>query len=279
MNRREEQLVSVITPVFNMADSVSACIESVRRQPYGRWEQIVVDDGSEDDTWQRLNECALAESRLRILRQEHGGMAKARNAALARANGTLIALLDADDLAMSERLSAPIAHMADHPEIDVLGGGHGEFTVGGRVLGGRTPVTDHETLVKDMWRRTPFFVSTVTARRRFFEETGGFNESRWFRRSEDIDLWFRGAHRFRYGNLTAPLAWYRRKERLSMRDALYSCHARLRAMLRANKPHLFWYALRPLLAVIAGAAGLYSRKPYAPLSETFPSDLIGKRKP
>ncbi len=90
---------SVIIPVFNRADLVSATLDSVMAQSCTDWELLVIDDGSTDGTLEVLR--AYREKlgeRMRVLQQKHAGPGAARNQGLAAATGTYLAFLDSDDL-------------------------------------------------------------------------------------------------------------------------------------------------------------------------------------
>ncbi len=103
-----QPLVSVIIPAYNAAGTISATLESVRAQTYAPLEIIVVDDGSTDATPSILKAVAAEEPRLRIIRQQNAGVARARNRALAEAQGEWIATIDADDIWHPEKLERQI---------------------------------------------------------------------------------------------------------------------------------------------------------------------------
>ena len=106
-------MVSVIIPTFNRSDMLKDAVASVLDQDYGNAELIVVDDGSTDATVQTL---ASYQDRLRLLRQENRGVSAARNAGIRAAAGTLIALLDSDDLWLPGKLRAQVDYFEAHPE-------------------------------------------------------------------------------------------------------------------------------------------------------------------
>ncbi len=89
-------LVSVVMPVRDRAGLVGTAIESVQAQRYQDWELLIVDDGSTDGTAAAVAKY-LADPRITYFRQEPAGAPAARNAALARATGTLTAYLDSDN--------------------------------------------------------------------------------------------------------------------------------------------------------------------------------------
>ena len=91
-------LVSILTPCYNGERFLADTIESVLGQTYPNWEMIIVDDGSSDRTPEIAGNYALRDARIQLIRQSNAGTACARNAAMRRARGRFIALLDADDL-------------------------------------------------------------------------------------------------------------------------------------------------------------------------------------
>jgi glycosyltransferase involved in cell wall biosynthesis len=111
---RLQPLVSVVIPAFNAAQTLSETIRSVLAQTYAPIEIVVVDDGSTDDTAQVLDSFG---STIKCVRKPNGGLASARNAGCAAAQGEYIALLDADDLCTPQRIAVQIAVFKAAPDI------------------------------------------------------------------------------------------------------------------------------------------------------------------
>ena len=104
--------VSVITPAFNSLVTIHETINSVRGQTFQDWELLIVDDASEDATWEVINEARCLDDRIRVFRQPMNmGAAAARNLGLHKARGRFIAFLDADDLWLPEKLERQLAFM------------------------------------------------------------------------------------------------------------------------------------------------------------------------
>lgn len=93
-----EQLVSIITPLYNGERFLSATIDSVIAQTYKEWEMIIINDGSKDGGESIARAYAEKDSRIKVLSQPNRGSAAARNNGIRMATGRYIALLDADDL-------------------------------------------------------------------------------------------------------------------------------------------------------------------------------------
>lgn len=95
----KKPLISVIIPVYNVGESLSACLDSVLRQSIDNYEIICVDDGSSDFSGDVLDKYARNNPKLKIIHQKNGGVSSARNKALAEALGKYIYFMDSDDLA------------------------------------------------------------------------------------------------------------------------------------------------------------------------------------
>lgn len=90
--------VSIIMPAYNAEAFLNRSITSVRNQTYENWELLIVDDGSIDQSKEIVRNFASSDSRIKLLCNEHGGTARARNTALDVAQGDFFAFLDADDV-------------------------------------------------------------------------------------------------------------------------------------------------------------------------------------
>ncbi len=118
---RTMPLISVALPTRDRSDLLQRAIGSVRRQSYGNWELLIVDDGSVDGTASLL--AGLADERVRRLTARGGGACAARNLALAQARGQLIAYLDDDNYMHADWLKAVAWAFEQRPEAEVLYGG------------------------------------------------------------------------------------------------------------------------------------------------------------
>jgi hypothetical protein len=117
--------VSVVVPAYNLARFVGRAIDSALAQdwPAEALEVIVVDDGSTDETPQVL---AAYGDRIRVIRQDNGGLVRAVDRGLAEVTGDYVALLDADDEWPTDRLTRHVAFLEVHPEVGLV---HGDMTI------------------------------------------------------------------------------------------------------------------------------------------------------
>lgn len=93
-----EDLISVIIPVYNSAQYIRGCIESVLKQTYSAFEVILIEDGSEDDSLKVCEMLCKKDRRLKIVKQEHKGVSAARNLGIEASEGKYLFFLDSDDL-------------------------------------------------------------------------------------------------------------------------------------------------------------------------------------
>ena len=96
---RQNPLVSVIVPVYNVQDFLRECLNSVVHQSYSNLEILLIDDGSTDASGEICDEYARSDARVRVIHKSNGGQASARNAALELARGEFLTFVDSDDVA------------------------------------------------------------------------------------------------------------------------------------------------------------------------------------
>lgn len=91
------QTISVIIPVYNVAEYLPQCLDSVLSQDHRELEVILIDDGSTDDSGAICDAYAASDSRVKVIHQKNGGAAAAKNAGLRMATGTYLSFVDSDD--------------------------------------------------------------------------------------------------------------------------------------------------------------------------------------
>jgi glycosyltransferase involved in cell wall biosynthesis len=224
--------VSVLMAVRDGAPWVAEAVASVLGQTAGDLELIVIDDGSRDATPDLL--AAVRDPRLRVERQPAAGLTPSLNVALGLARAPLVARLDADDLALPERLARQRAFLDAPADVGLLGSAAREVSAAGAEIAVRMPPLDDATLRAALIRRNPFVHSTVMARRSLVEGVGGYDTS--LPVAQDYDLWMRLARVTRLACLAEPLVVRRL---LPGRVTATRDSARLRAEARIR-----WRALR-----------------------------------
>lgn len=199
--------VSVIMPVYNRGALLEAAARSVLEGTYADLELLAIDDGSTDDSVSVLERLAARDPRVKVLRQSNSGAYAARNAAAKCASGRFLALQDADDVSVPERLARQVACMEQRPAVAALGGGLLMIDTAGRAIRTVAVPTGDAELKQALQSNNPIHTTTVMIRRSAFESAGGFRPV--FRAGGDYDLWLRLGERHELGNLPEPLAKYR----------------------------------------------------------------------
>lgn len=90
-------LVSIIVPIYNAADFLIRCLDSVEKQTYSNLEMILINDGSTDDSLKICNSYAQKDNRIVLIDKKNEGASIARNIGIQHASGEFFAFLDADD--------------------------------------------------------------------------------------------------------------------------------------------------------------------------------------
>ena len=114
-------MISVVMPAYNAEAFIGPAIESILSQTYRDLELVVVDDGSTDRTRAIAERFAAGDHRIRIIPGDHQGAGAARNKGLAEAHFPWVAVMDADDVALPERLARQLAAAQADPEVVVWG--------------------------------------------------------------------------------------------------------------------------------------------------------------
>jgi len=186
--------VSIVMPAYRVAHYISAALDSVLAQTFSDYEIIVVNDGS-PDTVELERVLEPYRGRIIYIKQENRGPSGARNAAIRRARGVYVALLDSDDVWLPDYLTEQMKILRDDPSADLVYADAQLF--GDSVLAGQTfmqtapsqGAVTFESLAR--WECCVITSCTV-ARRQSLIDAGLFDEN--FVRSEDFDLWLRLAH-------------------------------------------------------------------------------------
>ena len=237
-----QELVSIVIPAFNCAETVGSAVQSCLDQTYGNIEVIVVNDGSTDGTPVAL---APFGDRIQVVHQANRGLAAARSAGQQAARGTLLAWMDGDDLARPERIRMQVAALQALPEAGLVCSNFSAFhdSAGDfdfdpahidsyyeslRKSGGIAGVFPMEKIMQIDDIQAPVslrwghvyekllagnFVHppTVLARRSLLDRAGEFDST--LRYSSDYDLLLRASRAAPFAYIATPLLRYRRSPR------------------------------------------------------------------
>ncbi len=180
---------SVVMPVFNRANLISATLDSVFNQKFDDWEVIVIDDGSTDNT---LNVLAKYHNRIKVLQQKNQGPGKARNLGIQKAQGQYVAFLDSDDIWFPWTLELYV-EVISQTNFPALLAGKPLFFRDANDLATVQSSELHYSIYQDLYnsseKTNSIVTSSVVVRLDVLQKAGGFTD-RWIN-SEDNDLWLR----------------------------------------------------------------------------------------
>jgi glycosyltransferase involved in cell wall biosynthesis len=209
--RRKIPRVSVLMPVYNSAQYFPAAIESILNQTFHDFEVVVVDDHSQDGSWDLARAYARKDPRVRVWRNpENWKLCKTLNRAIGFSRGEFLARMDSDDISLPERLARQVAFLKAHPEVGICGGTMEVMDAQGRSLGSRHYALTDAEIRKRIFRYSPFSHPTVMFRRRVLEQAGLYNPQ--FEHAEDYELYFRLGRLAKFGNLPDTVLRYRQAE-------------------------------------------------------------------
>ncbi|MFJ8530184.1 glycosyltransferase family 2 protein [Bacillus sp. NPDC094106] len=208
-------LISVITAVYNDEDYLQECIDSILNQTYKDFEYIIVNDGSTDSTSQILD--TIADPRVRVVHLEKNqGVSFARNVAIGLAKGDWIAIQDADDISLPNRLEEQIKYVKMNSDIVAV------FSMI-ECISGNIPVDENnlkeieryhngiissEQIMNARFEGCPVCVGTALASKKVLVECGGYDTTLGI--GEDYDLFV--MRMFEVGQLeVVPKVLYQRR--------------------------------------------------------------------
>ena len=200
------ELVTVVVPSYNMAHFLPQAVESALGQSYPHLEVQIIDDGSTDETPRVVRQWD-GNPRVRVHRQANGGLSHARNQGIALGRGNFIALLDADDIWLPEKLALQMPLFDGRPEVGVVYSGFDRMDRDGRSEP-KGPHRMHRGRISGRLLIENFVpASSAVVRRECFERHGGFDTA--LRTGEDYEMWLRLSAHYQFDYVEQPVMRYR----------------------------------------------------------------------
>jgi glycosyltransferase involved in cell wall biosynthesis len=208
MAMMNQPLVSVVMVTRNVERFLGEAIESILDQTFQKFEFIIVDFGSTDGSRDIAASYAAKDHRIIVSEIPQCGLAAARNAGCSLAKGDYIAIQDADDVSLPNRLMTEVEFSREHPEIGLVGSAIQRIDQNGKYLEtvNNFPREDRE-IRQELRKWNPFWQPTVLILREAFVKVGGYREA--LVQSEDYDLWVRVSEYYKCANLEQVLVKYR----------------------------------------------------------------------
>ena len=195
-------------PMRNAVAFLDQAVTSILAQSFSDFEFIIVDDGSTDGSIDRAR--AYADPRIRIQAQPAAGIVAALNAGIALAAAPLIARMDADDVALPDRLQKQVSLLRERPDIAAVGSGYTAIDRDERPLREIMLHTDPDDIRQILRGTNCMAHPTMMIRRDTLVRAGGYRDK--FPLCEDYDLWLRLSEKSALTNIPESLLLYRERD-------------------------------------------------------------------
>ncbi|HIK38766.1 MAG: glycosyltransferase [Geminocystis sp.] len=202
-------LVSVVMPVYNGEKYLEEAVESILAQSLPDFELIIINDGSTDKSLEILESLYKKDSRIKLLNNvRNRGIVDCLNKGIKQARGKYIARMDADDIAIKERLERQLKFLENNPEYVAVGCRVLAIDAEGLPIKPFGDCFTHEEIDKGNLRGVGSMIIHPAAviRRESLEKVGGY---RHYSHAEDLDLFLRLAEIGKLANLPEILLKYR----------------------------------------------------------------------
>jgi hypothetical protein len=202
-----QPVVSVVMAVCNADRFLTEAIQSILNQSLADFELIIVDYGSTDNSKSIVLSYVNRDERVKLHEIAPCLLPEARNAGSFRAQGRYIAVMDADDVSLPDRLRSEVDYMESHPHVALLGGAVEWMDSSGKSLRiHRHPTSDRE-IKSELLTHSVFWHPTMIMRKEAFDVTGGYRRA--FVCAHDYDLVVRIAEKHECANLEEIVLKYR----------------------------------------------------------------------
>jgi glycosyltransferase involved in cell wall biosynthesis len=198
--------VTVIVTSFNYGRYIGAALDSVRAQAMTDFECIIVDDGSTDDSVAVIK-TVLSDPRFRLIRQQNGGVSRARNVGIGQVRAPFIAFLDADDQWRPEKLKRQLDRFTTKSNLGVVFTRRSIIDTADAPRPANDAVSPQGQVVTRLFRQNFVCFSSAMVRTEAAIRVGGFDERLGL--AVDYDFWLRIARRYPFGVVDEPLVSYR----------------------------------------------------------------------
>ena len=205
---KKEPKVSVLLPVYNTKEAyLRECIESILQQSYRDFELIIINDASTDAHVETVIN-SYDDARIRYYKNENNlGISETRNKLVDLSRGEYLAIMDHDDVSLTDRFKKQVAYLDEHPEIGVLGTAHREIPKNKTVI----PPEDNEGIEEAMMLGCALLHPTTMIRKSVLEDTGLRYDKEYFP-TEDYNLYLHLLGKTHFGCLPEVLFLYRKHE-------------------------------------------------------------------
>ena len=212
--KKYKPLISVVVPAHNAQKYIGSAIESVLSQTFKKFELIVINDASTDNTLGIIKSFSKKDPRVKIINNDTRlNIADSLNKGINIAQSNIIARMDSDDISLPNRLELQYKLINSSKNIAVVGSDIVIINSVGNEIGLRKYPESSGELKNCLFKYSPFAHPVVMFRKDVFEEVGGYNPK--YSPTEDLDLWFRLGRKHQFKSIRQTLLKYRVHERSS----------------------------------------------------------------
>jgi glycosyltransferase involved in cell wall biosynthesis len=194
-------LVTFLVTTYNSERWISESINSVLAQTHSNLQILIIDDGSEDGTVNKIKE--FSDSRIELYCKEHSGISKSLNFALDKIKSHFVARLDSDDFSESHRLTEQFNFMKKNPSIGIIGSNFILVDETGKQIDKIQNPERHDAIVEQLPRRCCIWNGSVLMRKDVIKQLNGYDEKRVT--GEDWDFFLRAIGVTKFHNIQAYL--------------------------------------------------------------------------
>ncbi|MCL6433137.1 MAG: glycosyltransferase [Leptolyngbyaceae cyanobacterium HOT.MB2.61] len=200
--------VSVLMPVFNGGQYLKEAVESILNQSFTQFELLIIDDGSIDDSLKILQQYAESDRRIRLWSRENRGLVQTLNELIEMARSPFLARMDADDVALPDRLLHQVQKLERQPNLLCVGGAYDMVDQQGEWLLHVSPALQNDEIQQRLLSgSSPIQHSCAMMRRSAVLQVGGYDPATF--PAEDLDLWLRLGELGELANLQETILKYR----------------------------------------------------------------------
>ncbi len=249
--------ISVILSTYNDEKTIKESVESILTQTYKNFELIVINDASNDKTSQILK--SVKDKKVKtISNKKKQGLTKCLNQGLKKAQGKFIARMDADDIALPQRLKAQLEYFEKNSKIVLCGTWAQLINKQGRKIKVKKLPISPAKIKRKVIKFNPFIHSTIMFKKSILKKIGLYNENYKF--AQDYEFLLRVVSKMPAANIPQTLLKYRlpSPESVSVKNLKdqekYALRARITALKKLDYPK--WqiiFLLKPLLSYLLPA--------------------------
>lgn len=199
-----EKLVSIGMTVYNTSEYIEDAIKSILKQTYTNWELIVINDGSTDDTLNKIKK--IKDNRIKIFSDsQNKGIAKRLNECIEASSGDYFARMDGDDIMVPYRLEQQVKYLEEHKDVNIVG----SLAV---------IIDENSEVVAKVIKNAPQNIQQVVKSGGYFIHPTVMGHLDWFKkhkydieinRIEDFELWVRTFESSNFYILEDNMLFYR----------------------------------------------------------------------